>query len=106
MKKVYIASPYSQGGTIYNIRLAIDAADTLLKAGFAPFVPHLNYTWDIVYPHSYHTWLDWCMEWVVACDCLLRIHGISPGADAETALAKVIGIPVYYTMCELIGMEQ
>ena len=106
MKKVYISSPYSQGGIIYNIRLAIDAADTLLLAGFAPFCPHLSYAWDLIYPHSYDTWLDWCLEWVPTCDCLLRIHGASPGADTEVELAKSLGIPVYYTMCELIGSEQ
>ena len=106
MKKVYISSPYSQGSTIYNVRLAIEAADTLLLAGFAPFVPHLNFAWDMVYLHSYDTWLNWCLEWVAACDCLLRVHGMSPGADAEVALAKALEIPVYYTMVELIGSEQ
>jgi len=105
MKKVYISSPYTSGGTIYNIRLAIDAADTLLVAGFAPFVPHLNFAWDLVYMHSYDTWLNWCLEWVASCDCLLRIHGLSPGADAEVALAETLGIPVYYTICDLLKDE-
>jgi len=105
MKRVYISSPYSQGSTTYNVRLAIEAADTLLLAGFAPFVPHLNFAWDIVHPHSYHTWLDWCLSWVPACDCLLRIPGLSPGADIEMKLAKALEIPVYGTMCELLEKE-
>ena len=105
MKKVYISGPYSTNGTIYNIRLAIEAANTLLLAGFAPFVPHLNFSWDIIYPHSYDTWLNWCIAWVPACDCLLRIPGISPGADIEVALARELGIPVYETICELIESE-
>ena len=106
MKRVYISGPYSQPSTSYNVRLAIEAANTLLLAGFAPFVPHLNWGWDLIYPHSYDTWLNWCVAWVPACDRLLRIHGASPGADIEVALAKELGIPVYYTMCELIGSEQ
>ena len=105
MKKVYISGPYSTTNTIYNIRLAIEAADTLLLAGFAPFVPHLNFAWDLVHPHSYHTWLDWCLSWVPVCDCLLRIPGISPGADIEVKLAKALEIPVYGTVCELIESE-
>jgi len=105
MKKVYISSPYSQGSTTYNVRLAIDAADTLLLAGFAPFVPHLNFAWDIVYPHSYDIWLDWCVEWVAACTCVLRIPGYSPGADIEVALAKSLGMAVYGTINELIERE-
>lgn len=105
MKRVYISSPYSQGSTTYNIRLAIDAADTLLLAGFAPFVPHLNFAWDIIYPHSYDTWLNWCLEWVPTCDCLLRIAGASPGADIEVKLANVLEIPVYGTVHELLEKE-
>ena len=106
MTKVYISSPYSQGSTIFNVRLAIEAANTLLLEGFTPFVPHLNFAWDLIYPHSYHTWLDWCLDWVIACDCLLRIHGASPGADAEVALAEGIGMPVYYSVCELLEGER
>jgi len=105
MKKVYISGPYSTGNTISNIHFAIEVADALLLAGFTPFVPHLNFTWDLIHPHSYDTWLDWCLEWVSTCDCLLRIHGESPGADAEVRLAKVIGKPVYYTVEELIKEE-
>ena len=104
-KKVYISGPYSTGNTTSNIRLAIEAADTLLINGFAPFVPHLNYSWDLVHPHSYPTWLDWCLEWVSACDCLLRIHGESPGADAEVELARLLDIPVYKSMHELLEGE-
>ena len=105
MKRVYISSPYSQGSTTYNVRLAIEAANTLLLAGFAPFVPHLNFAWDLVYPHSYHTWLNWCVAWVPACDCLLRIPGLSRGADIEVELAKELGIPVYGTINELLEKE-
>jgi len=105
MKRVYISSPYSQGSTTYNVRLAIDAADILLLAGFAPFVPHLSWGWDIIYPHPWEMWLDWCVAWVPACDCLLRIPGISRGADIEVALARELGIPVYGTINELIEKE-
>jgi len=104
-KKVYVSGPYSLGDTIQNIRLAIDAADRLLKAGYTPLVPHLNYTWDIAYPHSYTTWLNWCLEWIPVCDCLLRIYGESPGADAEVELAQSLGIPVYYTISDLLNSE-
>jgi len=104
MKKVYVSGPYS-GNVTFNIRLAIEAADTLLLNGFAPFIPHLNYSWDLVHPHSYSTWLDWCLEWIPVCDCLLRIYGESPGADREVELARFMGIPVYESMHELLERE-
>jgi len=41
------------------------------------------------------------MEWITVCDCVLRLEGESPGADAEVVLAKKKGIPVFYSIDEL-----
>ena len=85
-----------------NIRKAIFEADWLLAAGFAPFVPHLTGFWDFASPKKYETWLAYDMEWLRACDALLRMIGESPGADREVELAESLGIPVFYSVPELI----
>jgi hypothetical protein len=40
-------------------------------------------------------------EWVLRCDCLLRLPGESPGADEEVELAVKNNIPVFYSIDEL-----
>lgn len=100
--RIYVAGPYTQGTFAANMRAAIDAADRLLKAGHAPFVPHtMTFAWDVVHPNSYETWLDLCMAWVTQCEGLLRLPGHSPGADKEVLLAKELKIPVWTSILEV-----
>ncbi len=41
------------------------------------------------------------MAWLECCDALLRLDGLSKGADAEVRYAKHIGIPVYFSLEEI-----
>ena len=93
--RVYIAGPYTQGNPVHNTKLAIMVAEEIIDAGHIPYVPHLNLLWDLVAPHSPEFWYDYDLEWLGACDCLLRLPGESAGADREVAYAKGRGIPVY-----------
>ena len=43
--------------------------------------------------------------WVERSDYLLRLKGESAGADKEVALAKELGIPVYYSIKSLLEGE-
>ena len=43
----------------------------------------------------YERWLEYDMEWLTACDALVRLPGESKGADREVARAKELGIEVY-----------
>jgi hypothetical protein len=99
--RVYVAGPYSKGGGAHNVRLALEAGETLLRRGYAPYVPHLNHLWHLVFPHGYETWLWLDMEYLETCDALLRLPGESPGADREVERAKSLGIPVYYDLAKL-----
>lgn len=99
--KVYVSGPYTGGDVVLNVRDAVHAADVLLKAGYAPYCPHLSHFWHLLYPHDYEDWLDLDMEWVTACDCMLRIPGISSGADRETEHAIELGQPVFDNISEL-----
>ena len=103
MKRVYIGSPYSIGDPIANVRRQIDAAEELIQAGFYPYLPLLSHFQHEIYPHDYDTWVRLDDAWLINCHTLLRLPGESKGADREVELARKLGIPVYYSVGELIG---
>ncbi|HTD99708.1 MAG TPA: hypothetical protein VK668_10485 [Mucilaginibacter sp.] len=37
------------------------------------------------------------------CDAVLRIEGVSKGADGDVALAKELGLKIYYKLEDIIG---
>ena len=100
MKTVYIASPYTLGDVAVNVRRQIDAASDLLACGLIPFTPLLSHFIHLVHPHSYDEWLEYDLQWLSRCDCMLRLSGESKGADIEEAYAQKLGIPVYYSIEE------
>jgi hypothetical protein len=102
MIKVYIASPYANGDTAINVKRQIDAGDALISNGFAPFIPLLYHFQHLVHPRPNSDWMNIDLEWVKACDALLRLPGISDGADQEVDCAKQNGIPVFYNLEDLI----
>lgn len=103
MKRIYIASPYGPNGdTAVNVRRSLEAADKLASAGMAPFAPLLSHFWHFLFPHPSEFWMVMDMEWVKVCDTVLRLPGVSDGADEEVALAHSLGIPVFYNTEEVI----
>jgi len=102
MKKVYIASPYTLGDVAQNVRRQIDAADTLMKYGFAPHVPLLSHFWHFVHPHLHSEWLEQDIVWLKSCDYVLRLDGESTGADKEVEIALANDIPVFYLFGDLL----
>ena len=101
MIKVYIASPYTLGDVAVNVKLQLDTVDILMNLGFAPFAPLYSHFQHMAHPRPYQDWIDVDLEWVLACDCMLRIGGKSSGAEGEVDLALKHGIPVYYSIEEL-----
>jgi hypothetical protein len=103
MTKVYIASPYTIGDQAANVRRQIDCFDELLKLDFVPFAPLFTHFQHLVHPADYEVWMNWDFEWVKCCDAILRLSGESPGADREVELAKAEGIPVFYSIEDLVA---
>lgn len=103
MKKIYIASPYTLGDVAVNVKTQIDAADELMNHGFAPFVPLLTHFQHLVHPRPYQDWVTVDKEWVKVCDAILRLDGESKGADNEVALAESLGIPVFYSIDQVLA---
>lgn len=96
--KVYIAGPYTTGDVAVNVRTAIAAGQQVLEAGHYPYIPHLTHFWHLLIPGPYEQWLKLDLEWLEACDALVRLLGESSGADHEMRRAKELGIPVYLSV--------
>lgn len=106
--RVYVAGPItSSGNLLLNVRHALHVGTTLLKRGYAPYVPHLTCFWEIAAPEAftYEDWMTLDMEYLATCDVLLRLPGESKGADREVELAQSLGMPVYYTVDRLCACE-
>jgi hypothetical protein len=103
---VYVASPYSKGDTVQNVRNAVLVGDRLAIHGFYPFIPVLTHFWHYLRPHEYGFWMEQDKAWLLKCDCLLRVPGESRGADEEVKLARKNNIPVFFTVSALLEHYQ
>lgn len=99
--RVYVSGPYTKGDQVINVRNAVLASDRLFTDGYFPYCPHLTHLWHTIAPRPWQDWMNLDLEWIAACDCLLRLPGESKGADMEIAKAIELGIPVYYSIEEL-----
>ena len=102
MKYIYIAGPISKGDQPVNIRQGIDAGLQLLRLGYCPYIPHLDFLLRLVKPITWEECLAWDEAWLLKCDALLRLPGESKGADREVQFALAHKIPVYFSI-ELLG---
>lgn len=98
--KVYIAGPYTSNPE-ENVKVAIDVWERLHNMGYTPFCPHLMYYINNKYSHPYNVWMNYGIEWLLMCDAVFRIPGISPGSDVECNLALRNAIPVFKTFADL-----
>lgn len=111
---VYVAGPLGKGDLVKNISRAHDAGIALLKAGLSVIVPHGSCFWanqwiapmgnyalmPCVEPKgiAHADWLAMDLEIVRRCDAVLRLEGDSIGADMEVDEADRRGIPVFYSV--------
>jgi hypothetical protein len=99
---VYIASPYSIGDKLTNVKASLEVANILMDKGFIPYAPLLNHFQNEMFPRSEKDWIEFDIHWLCKCDVLLRLSGKSFGADKEIMVAKHIDIPVFYSIEELL----
>lgn len=107
--KVYIASPYSNGWMPTNITRQFNFSKELLELGYYPYMPLLTHFLELYTHFPEHKWLELDFVYLKTCDAVLRIkpadeNGVeipSPGADKEEALARELGIPIFYSIDEL-----
>jgi len=102
-KMIYVAGPLTVSGNhIANIRLAVLAGFHLKTLGYIPYIPHLTSFANMVEIRSDEYWMQWCYDMLQHCDVLLRLPGESPGSDKEVKWAAKLGIPVFYSVEELL----
>jgi len=100
---VYIAGPLSKGPLEMNIRNAVSVGRTLLASDIDPVIPHLYCFMEMMFPlQDYERWLKFDFELIKRCDALLRIPGLSDGADREVSFAVDRGIPVFFDVETLL----
>lgn len=106
MIKVYIASPYTIGDPQENVDRQRHYANILIDHGFAPFWPLSSHYLHELIERDYETWMELDIEWLLQCDCVLRLPGESSGADREVEIAIDNNIPVYEDILELFWMYE
>ena len=84
---VYIAGPMTHGNQFDNFKNAIAVADRIFKRGHCVVVPQLTFFWNMLHENSYEAWLAMDFQWISKCDALVRIPGLSDGADREVVFA-------------------
>lgn len=99
--RIYIAGPFSLRDQMLNVRAALLAADELVARGHIPYVPHLNALWHLIQPHDDEYWMSLDACWLELCHAVLRLPGISLGADREVERAIALGLPVYRGLVEV-----
>lgn len=117
--RVYIAGPITRGNLAANVNRATAAFVALAKAGFAPFCPHWSVyskpcepsgesecectgTRDGNGEMGHGDWIGVDLPWVSCADALLRLPGDSLGADAEVSCAILSGVPIFFSVEDVI----
>lgn len=101
-RRIYIAGPYTDDPEACTAA-AIAAGAAVLDAGHAPLVPHLAHYWETLHgPRPYEDWMRIDLAWLAAADAVLRLPGVSAGADREVTLARERGVPVFADLAALL----
>ena len=99
---VYIASPYTLGDKLSNVAVQQTAFDRLADAGLCPVAPLLLHYQHCFSNRKERDWIAFGLEYLRRSDCVVRLPGESRGAEGEIKEAGRIGIPVYYSLEQVI----
>ena len=99
MNKVYIAGALNADavGYLKNVHIMLKHAEMVRKAGFAVFVPALDYTMGMMFGDwEYKDYFDNSQPWLLASDAIYVCPGAeeSQGTSKEICLAIENDIPV------------
>jgi len=104
MQVIYLSGPITLGDREANFRQAADAQKRLMAAGFAVINPMLSMRLPGAWAIPHEAWIANDLPIIERCDAVLRLPGISVGADIETAFALENNIPVFDSIEELLVM--
>lgn len=80
------------------MRAAMLAAHAVLDLGVTPFVPHLCHYLHGVRACDYEEWMRFDFVWLERSDALLRLPGLSPGAEREVLRMLQLERPVFHSL--------
>lgn len=103
MIRVFVSGPITHGNPEHNFAQADDAMQSLIDSGFNVFNPMLCMRSAHANSIEWATWLKLDLDWLQECDAVLRLPGLSKGANVETALAGKLGIPVFNSVAGIIA---
>ena len=109
MIKVYVAGPYSADNVadvLSNIGRGEHMAALLFELGYAPFCPWHDKDFRIKRPDAkfrLNQYYEFSMEWLKVSDCVLVLPNWeeSKGTKMEITEARLLDIPVFYSLAEL-----
>jgi hypothetical protein len=101
MKRIYVAGKYSSDNIIQglqNMREGMKASAKILKLGYAPFCPFLDYQFSFFEDVTVEEYYAYSMAWLEVSDEVWVLPGWekSKGTKAEIKRAKELDIPVEY----------
>lgn len=111
--KVYVAGAYSADNVLsvlQNIGRGEKACAELFRLGFAPFCPWHDKSYVIDNPDvefSVEDFYEFSIAWLEVSEIMLVLpgHSGSGGTVKEIKLAEEIGIPIFYSIDEIIRTD-
>ena len=111
MKRIYVAGKYSANNVLdvlRNIGRGEAMCAKLFSMGYAVFCPWHDKSYVTDLPEDDFTvqqFYDYSMAWLEVSDAIFMLQGWekSKGAVAEHLRAEELGIPVFYTIWEIIA---
>lgn len=100
MKAIYIAGKLDDTACSYikNLHKMFNVAEEIRKAGFAVFVPGLDFLMGVVFGYwEYPDYFNNSQPWLARSDAMFVGSGweTSKGTKKEIITAERLGIPVY-----------
>jgi hypothetical protein len=99
---IYVSGPMRLGSPWENIRAGLLLGQRAWLLGWHPVVPHLSAYWETATGpleadaiDGANGWMAMDCSWITRCDAVVRIPGLSHGADREVSLALAVGLPVF-----------
>ena len=98
--RIYVAGSYNANnviGVLNNIKIGTKVCVQLLKNGYIPFCPWLDYQFHWFGDLTIDDYYRYSMGWLEVSDAILVLPNSedSKGTQAEIKKAKELGIPIY-----------
>lgn len=95
---IYIAGPYTAPDPVVNVNTTVRFATDLYRfslGSVVPVIPHLFMLWHAITPMPYEDWLNIDLAVLERCDGIVRLPGVSSGADGEIQHAARRDMPTW-----------